>query len=519
MIDAGSTPVFTYQVTNTGSNALGDIDLVDDAATDAKDDDFAPEAIMIGKFNQGDANRNGLLDPGETWLYTSQGVYSEGVSAGDYVNLARVSGVDQVTQETIWDDDPAHYRVIGVAHTSGRMTGGGSVFTDDGMRVTHGFELYCDPLSGPNNLQVNFDGNSFHLDTVTSMVCYDDPTIEYQPRRAPFDTMIGEGTGSFNNVDGYSVRFTFTDAGEPGYKDFSQIEITDADVNVVLYVAGQLTKGNQQAHPDNKNSSLLLAADGVGTGADAYVLGEADLDDIVVEAKRRWVESGLVDTKTLAALDGISVRVADLDGPILGQANESSATIILDSDAAGWGWFVDVTPQEDSEFALGASFSDVHDHVDLLTVVAHEIGHLLGFAHNDGVMADSLETGIRLLPEGQGEAGIKHDAAGNHQGAAFESADQLGVARLLVSDSAMSVNYLSPAERSSGEKIEQAEESKAYLFDEVTGGFEDMERTGVSQESFGSGEECIDDWVFDQDAVYPSGGLRQNDRPLIVWNV
>jgi len=35
----------------------------------------------------------------------------------------------------------------------GRMTGGGSIFTDTGMRVTHGFELHCDATREPNNLE------------------------------------------------------------------------------------------------------------------------------------------------------------------------------------------------------------------------------------------------------------------------------------------------------------------------------------------------------------------------------
>jgi hypothetical protein len=30
-----------------------------------------------------------------------------------------------------------------LAWIPGRMTGGGSILTEDGMRVTHGFELYC----------------------------------------------------------------------------------------------------------------------------------------------------------------------------------------------------------------------------------------------------------------------------------------------------------------------------------------------------------------------------------------
>ena len=77
---------------------------MDDAATDATGDDFAPLAVTKGIFNQGDANHNGLLDPGETWLYTSEGISTAVVEAGSYVNVATVSGIDQVTttRPTMW---------------------------------------------------------------------------------------------------------------------------------------------------------------------------------------------------------------------------------------------------------------------------------------------------------------------------------------------------------------------------------------------------------------------------------
>ena len=129
----------------------------------------------------------------------------------------------------------------------GRMTGGGSVF---GSRVTHGFELHCDASEVPNNLQVNWDkGNKFHLESLDSARCSDDPKIDEAPPVAGFDTYKGKGTGRYNGVSGATIEFTFTDAGEPGKNDFAQITITDAS-GVVLTVSGNLKNGNHQAHPE-----------------------------------------------------------------------------------------------------------------------------------------------------------------------------------------------------------------------------------------------------------------------------
>jgi hypothetical protein len=132
----------------------------------------------------------------------------------------------------------------------GRMTGGGSVFTSEGRRVTHGFELHCDEEVGPNNLEVNWGGNHFHLENLTSAVCNDDPSIEPPPPAAPFDTYVGEGTGRCNGAPGATITFTFTDAGEPGTADTAAIDITGCPDGGGISASSNLMKGNHQAHKD-----------------------------------------------------------------------------------------------------------------------------------------------------------------------------------------------------------------------------------------------------------------------------
>ena len=80
--------------------------------------------------------------------------------------------------------------------------------------------------------------------------------------------------------------------------------------------------------------------------------------------------------------------------------------IYIDSNAAGYGWFVDPTPALDEEFTPSPSNQQLRaidpravDRIDLLTVVEHELGHIAGLDDLDAsvndLMSGVLGTGIR----------------------------------------------------------------------------------------------------------------------------
>ncbi len=136
----------------------------------------------------------------------------------------------------------------------------------------------------------------------------------------------------------------------------------------------------------------------------------------------RWLEAGITDEQ-LAALQAIDYSIEDLAAGRLGSAE--GMTVTIDVDAAGEGWFVDGTPMLDEEFADldGALGAVAAEGFDLLTVVMHEQGHVLGLLDQPGqintLMEGVLSVGERLLPEAGEATGA---TAGSLDGVAYITA-------------------------------------------------------------------------------------------------
>lgn len=121
-------------------------------------------------------------------------------------------------------------------------------------------------------------------------------------------------------------------------------------------------------------------------------------------------------------LDGIRFTVGnDVPGHLAAYTQGNDVT--LSADGAGYGWFVDATPDRHEEFAAradGYSFTaagmESARRLDLLTVLIHEIGHVLNVGHSQSndVMSNMLPPSERRLPNAQDAlhlqylAGIRH---------------------------------------------------------------------------------------------------------------
>ena len=169
------------------------------------------------------------------------------LSATAVADWGNGTGGGQTTSVTV----PIPLEPCDTVMSNGRFTGGGHQIRVDGVRVTRGLTIHCDLLLS-NNLQVNWQGNKFHMNEhMTTVSCTDDPDIIQEPPPAPIDTLVGIGLGRYNGVDGYTIAFTLVDAGEPGVNDKMAILITDGGGGTVLDVPLQLLDGgNLQAHYD-----------------------------------------------------------------------------------------------------------------------------------------------------------------------------------------------------------------------------------------------------------------------------
>ena len=162
----------------------------------------------------------------------------------------------------------------------------------------------------------------------------------------------------------------------------------------------------------NDAPTTLLVAGGQDSSVESqqgvHELTQDELQPIVDEAIARW--NDVLDSETAATLlDSVRFEIADLPDALLGSA--SSTVVSLDTDAAGHGWFVDATPDDDAEFGrlvadteyAASENSEAFGAIDLLTVVMHELGHMLGQAHTDApdVMAEELATSTRRVPSQQ----------------------------------------------------------------------------------------------------------------------
>ena len=248
--------------------------------------------------------------------------------------------------------------------------------------------------------------------------------IQLQARRGNGDFHVQGNDGTSTQASVIFVRQTNADGGgNPSTFDLERgvsasntastvlLENNPAVTAPEILTSGTITVVNNGAVT---TVPLLASAGGVvsalmNSGGD-YHLTQIELDTVVQAAIARWSTAGL-SADQLSHLHDLSFTVADMDGAALGAS--TLGNIKIDSDAGSYGWFVDPTPQSDSEFGHASSATHLTTdsteapagHMDLLTTVMHEMGHQLGLedtygtGDHDELMFGFLMTGERRLPD------------------------------------------------------------------------------------------------------------------------
>lgn len=189
-----------------------------------------------------------------------------------------------------------------------------------------------------------------------------------------------------------SQRIASLAVGTNAYLDW----LADPNASGIYGITAVDWYGNESAVIYEGVSGLNAAS--VGDSSDATYDLTAVPAAVVDAAIRYWANTGL-SQQEIGLLRAAEVHLADLSGLQVGAA--SSAGIILDYNAAGHGWFVDATPDEHSEFDLNSDGSYLasegsaaEGRLDLLTVITHEMGHLLGLDDIDSKQDSDIMTGI-----------------------------------------------------------------------------------------------------------------------------
>jgi hypothetical protein len=337
--------------------------------------------------------------------------YNWSVNIGSANSVSYTVGIVVTNYYSRNSSDENSVVTVSLPLTTGFITGGGYLVESSsagayaataGTKNNFGFNVQFNKsgttLHGNFNSIVRSGGHDYQIksNSITSL-----SIVGTSLNRAIFDakanlTDITDPNNTISLGGNLTLHATLTDNGNP---TTDTIAITLWNGSTLLFssnwngtttIEQLLGGGNLVVH-----HAQLVAGGAVNGPGSTQVLIEQMLRPVVTEAIAEWQAAG-VPASALATLKDTDIEIADLPGDYLGWES-ANGVILIDSNAAGYGWFVDPS---------GAAFrgtlqGPAAGQLDLLTVVAHEFGHVLGIAELSDprdLMYVYLPPGVRRVP-------------------------------------------------------------------------------------------------------------------------
>jgi len=228
----------------------------------------------------------------------------------------------------------------------------------------------------------------------------------------PFFRLLGSATGDL------TVSGPYTTAGTDAYVVYhaegQSGPLLNADVNGdgtvnskdLTETVGATGHAVGPTPPAKFPQFQLFAGPAGQAGAVTVAVTQMQVRALLPEAIAAWQAAGL-DPADVRRLESVQMQVGNLGTSILGL--EAAGVITINQTAAGDNWYVNASAGSSRAFGLlgpggeeiAGPESPAAREVDLLTVLEHELGHVVGLADNGqagDLMDITLGVGVRRAP-------------------------------------------------------------------------------------------------------------------------
>ncbi len=228
----------------------------------------------------------------------------------------------------------------------------------------------------------------------------------------PFFRLFGSATGDTTVSGPYTASGTdayvvYNAEGETGTLLNADVDGSGAvNSKDLTYTAGARGDTVGAAPQGSYPAFQLFGGSSAAVPVNATVVTQSEVQSLLPAAIDAWQVAGL-DANDVRKLASVPIEVANLGTTILGL--EAGGVITINQTAAGYNWYVGTSSGSSQPFviasptgeSLAAPGSPAINDVDLLTVLEHELGHVLGLPDNDqaGDLLDiTLGLGVSRAP-------------------------------------------------------------------------------------------------------------------------